>query len=256
MNYIIFDLEFNQDYDILKENKTEITTKYPFEILQLGALKLDGKLQRVSTLNRLVKPEIYKNLSPFIKEMTGIREDQLIHAKPFKEVYQEFIEFIKDDSSVLCVWGITDIKELFRNMEYHGINAASLPMEYINIQSYASKYLNCPKNTNIGLRNAVELMNISRSMPFHDAFNDAFYTAEILKKIHTKKMLPQIYIPKKLNLINIRNMDKKEIDTKNLLKQFEKMFSREMTDEENTIIKLAYIMGRTNQFETSIKKTK
>jgi len=249
MKYIIFDLEFNQEYPILKGNKINSTNKCPFEILQLGALKLDEKFQRVSTLNRLVKPDIYKSLNPFIKKMTGIREVQLINAKPFKEVYQEFIQFIKDDSSVLCVWGITDIKELFRNMEYHGISTSSLPKKYINIQSYASKYLSCKKNVSIGLCNAVELLNISRSMPFHDAFNDAFYTAEILKRIYNEQMLPQLYIAKKLDLISVAKTKKITLDNINLLKQFEKMFQRKMTCEEKTIIKLAYIMGKTNQFK-------
>jgi inhibitor of KinA sporulation pathway (predicted exonuclease) len=249
MKYIVYDLEFNQDYDILKETKTKVTAKCPFEILQLGALKLNEKLQRVSTLNRLVKPEIYKNLNPFVKEITGIRMDQLTTAKPFKEIFQEFTEFMKDDSSVLCVWGITDIKELFRNMEYHEIGADSLPREYINIQSYASKYFNCPKGTSIGLRNAVELLNISLSHPFHDAFNDAFYTAEVFKKIYSDQMVPQIYIPEKHRIRNSQNTEKKIIDTNNLLKQFEKMFNREMTAEEKAIIKLAYKMGMTNQFK-------
>lgn len=255
MKYIVFDLEFNQNYDILKETKTKTTVKCPFEILQLGALKLDEKFGMVSTLNRLVKPDIYKKINPFIREMTGIGLEQLIDAKPFKEVYQEFIDFIKVDSSVLCVWGITDIKELFRNIEYHGIDTHSLPKKYINVQSYASKFLNRPKNINIGLRNAVELLDISHTHPFHDAFNDAFYTAEILKTIYNDQMLPQIYIPEKRHFKNTLNTQKKTIDTISLLKQFEKMFHRQMTAEEKIIIKLAYIMGSTKQFKISKNET-
>jgi inhibitor of KinA sporulation pathway (predicted exonuclease) len=255
MNYIVFDLEFNQAYDILKEPKPKVPAKCTFEILQLGALKLDEKFQKISSLNRLVKPDIYKNLNPFVKEMTGIRMEQLIDAKPFKVVYQEFIEFIKDDSAVLCVWGITDIKELYRNMEYHGISATSLPKKYINIQSYASKYLSCTKGTSIGLRNAVELLNISLKHAFHDAFNDAFYTTEVFRKIYSDQMVPQLYIPEKNRLRNSPNRVKKIIDTNNLMKQFEKMFHREMTAEEKDIIKLAYVMGMTNQFKISKNET-
>jgi len=251
MKYIVFDLEFNQNYDILKKARTKATDKCPFEILQLGALKLDEKFRRISTLNRLVKPEIYKKLNPFISEMTGIGVEQLIGAKPFKEVYQEFIEFINFESSVLCVWGITDIKELLRNITYHGIDVDSLPKEYINVQSYTSKYFNRPRNISIGLRNAVELLNILQTNPFHDAFNDAFYTAEILKTIYNDKMLPQTYIPEKRRLKNTLNTKKKTIDTISLLKQFEKMFHRQMTVEEKAIINLAYIMGSTKQFKIS-----
>ena len=249
MKYIVFDLEFNQAYDVLVKTKPKIPAKYPFEILQLCALKLNEKLESIATLDRLVKPEIYITLNPFVAEITGIRMDQLTNAIPFKEVYKEFLEFVKDPSTVLCVWGVTDIKELYRNMEYHGISAEFLPKEYINIQAYATKYLCCTKGTSIGLRNAVEFLNISHSHPFHDAFNDAFYTAEIFKKIFNEEMVPQVYIPEKTRIRNSIHIDKKIVDTLNLLKQFEKMFHREMTEEEKSIIKLAYLMGSTNQFK-------
>jgi hypothetical protein len=43
-----------------------------------------------------------------------------------------------------------------------------------------------------------------------------------------------------------------------MIKQIEKMFNRAMTDDEKQIIKLAYIMGKTNQFQSkpvdSVKK--
>ncbi len=61
MNYIIFDLEFNQGYN----NQIEI--KCPFEIIQIGAVKLNENLTTIDTFNALVKPEIYSNLNPFIK---------------------------------------------------------------------------------------------------------------------------------------------------------------------------------------------
>ena len=43
MNYIIFDLEFNQGFDRLN-NKTVSNAKCPFEIIQIGAIKLDSEL--------------------------------------------------------------------------------------------------------------------------------------------------------------------------------------------------------------------
>ncbi len=55
--------------------------------------------------------------------------------------------------------------------------------------------------------------------------------------------------------INLRRLNRLatqnyKIDFVSLIKQFEKMFNREMTKEEKSIIKLAYIMGKTNQFQT------
>jgi hypothetical protein len=117
---------------------------------------------------------------------------------------------------------------------------------------YASKYLLCPKGTNVGLRNAVELLNIPVGSKFHDAFSDACYTTEVFKHIYNKNIKPALYQP------NIdresKGPDRKaSVDTFKLIKQFEKMYSREMTVEEQSIIKLAYIMGRTGQFLDSEK---
>ncbi|MCY6372138.1 3'-5' exonuclease [Clostridium ganghwense] len=254
MNYIIFDLEFNQGYNSIKRNKNAITPKCPFEIIQIGAVKLDENFETISTLDRLIKPEIYNKIHHFVKEITGITMEQLNKGKPFNEIYKELIEFVKNDRSILCVWGMGDMKELFRNIQYHELDTSLIPKEYINIQSYASKYLKCPKGTNIGLRNAVELLHIPIKNQFHDAFNDAYYTAEIFKKIYNEKIIPKIYNLNKHMRVNRQNNGKTKIDTYKLIKQFEKMFDREMTIEEKSIIKLAYMMGKTNQFE--IKNTK
>ena len=41
MEYVVFDLEFNQGFD-KEHNKTVSNERCPFEILQIGAVKLDS----------------------------------------------------------------------------------------------------------------------------------------------------------------------------------------------------------------------
>ncbi len=84
---------------------------------------------------------------------------------------------------------------------------------------------------------------------FHDAFNDAFYTAEIFKKVFNENLKAKIYDPNTTKIPPRSENKKTEIDTYNLIHQFEKMYNREMSEEEKSIIKLAYIMGKTNQFQ-------
>ncbi|AWI05401.1 3'-5' exonuclease [Clostridium drakei] len=249
MNYIIFDLEFNQSLNSKKENKNLTNLKCPFEIIQIGAVKLDENFQVISTIDKLVKPKLYTVMNPFVEEMTGIKIDILNKEQSFKEVYKDFLEFIGNNQSILCVWGACDIKELFRNIEYHNLDASSISKNYINIQWYASKYLNYPKGTSIGLKNAAELLNINIENKFHNALNDAYYTAEVFKKIPKKNVTIIKYDINK-NMRRVRNTPKENIlDISKLIKQFEKMFNRKMSDEEQKIIKLAYMMGKTRQFE-------
>ncbi|MBZ9632915.1 3'-5' exonuclease [Clostridium sp. FP1] len=255
MNYIVFDLEFNQGFNFAKETKSITNPKCPFEIIQIGAVKLNENFETIGALDILVKPEIYTTLNPFVKELTGLTMEILDTGKSFKEMYTEFTEFIKTDSSVLCVWGVADIKELFRNIEYHELDATIVPTDYINIQSYTSRKLNCKKGINIGLGNAAELLGVPIENEFHDAYNDAFYTAEVFKKIYSSEIKTRIYNPHKNTRVTRPDTENYKLDTCNLFKQFEKMFKREMTEDEKSIINLAYIMGKTNQFQIKVPQS-
>lgn len=245
MNYIVLDLEFNQYYKSSKETETIIST-CPFEIIQFGAVKLDEKLNKISTFNSFVKPEIYTELSPIISKITGITEETLISAPDHNLVYKNFIEFIGKERSILCVWGKADIKELYRNFAYHNFDISIIPKEYIDLQKYASKYFNCPKGILMGLKNAVELFHIPLNNNFHDALSDAKYTAKVFRKIINKTIIPKLYDPNKPKIQRKKTSSK--IDFNKLFMQFEKMYNREMSKEEKSIIKLAYMMGKTNQF--------
>jgi DNA polymerase III epsilon subunit-like protein len=99
--YIVFDLEFNQDFsDILSENIRG--SMFPFEIIQIGAVKLNSNFNVVESFMRYIKPEIYKKISPLIEELTGIKTEMIIDEKSFPEVYDEFINFI-DDIPIFCI---------------------------------------------------------------------------------------------------------------------------------------------------------
>lgn len=249
MNYIVFDLEFNQAYKSKKEKNIISNEKCPFEIIQIGAIKLDECFKTIETFSKLIKPHIYTTLNPFVENLTGITINDLNSSRPFKDIYEEFIDFIQGDRAILCVWGLADIKELFRNIKYHNLDITIIPKEYINLQQYASKYLKCPKGTHIGLNKAVTLLDIPLDSKFHNAFADAYYTTEVFKKIYSDKIQVKTYSPTNQRAQNTLSKEKKKIDYYGLIKQFEKMFNREMSEEEKKIIKLSYIMGKTNQFQ-------
>ncbi|MCY6483809.1 exonuclease domain-containing protein [Clostridium aestuarii] len=246
MNYIIYDLEFNQKSSDIKEIKTNKNSNLPFEIIQIGALKLNENFETLSTFNALIKPTLYNTVHPYVERLTKITDDKIKSCKLFPDVYNDFIEFIGDDEIILCVWGTVDIKELLRNIRFHNLSTSLISKYYIDIQQYASKYLNAPKRTKIGLKNAVELLNISiNNGEFHDAFNDAYYTTEVFKKIYDNNIKPKLYTHTPNKRVS---QPKEKIDMDSLITQFEKMYNREMSDEEKSIIKTAYMMGRTKQF--------
>lgn len=188
MNYIVFDLEFNQDIASL-QNFDKNSTHYPLEIIQIGAIKLDPDLNPTGTFNRYVKPTFYTRISPFVSEFTGITDEQLQNGNLFPDVYKAFLDFINETDSVFCIWGMADIKELIKNAEYHNLYNL-LPQMIINLQPYASLYLKIPSRNMLRLSYVVELLNIPITYTFHNAFHDALYTAAILKKIYNSTIRP------------------------------------------------------------------
>lgn len=247
MYFIVFDLEFNQDINSYQLNDMK-TSKYPYEIIQIGAIKLDQDYRTVATFNRYIKPSIYSQISSFVSELTGITSEQLLSEEPFHLIFKEFINFIGENNSIFCTWGMSDMKELYKNAEYHKLDKKLLPELYINLQPYVSTFLNLPKSQLLKLQTAVEVLDILMPYRFHNALNDAYYTAELFKIINNPSMEPKRYDP---NFINIQpRQPKKIIDFDKLILQFEKMYDRELNQEEQEMIKIAYQMGKTNQFIT------
>ncbi|MGN0143911.1 MAG: exonuclease domain-containing protein [Clostridium sp.] len=276
MNYIIFDLEFNQLYTKknneindssitdtaeLKEKKsqnkniqihkgTDNSKDYgvlemPFEIIQIGALKLNENLEVISTFERLVKPSLYKEIHPFIEDLTQITTDMVDNQDLFPKVYKDFMNFIGHDDFTMCVWGIDDIKQLIRNIHFHKLNIHNNIKKYIDVQKLASKAFNTPKGNRLGLKTAVEFWNIPITNNFHNALNDAVYTTDVFRKVFSKNVKPSIYSNPNFNRNSRPSL---KVDTEKLIAQFEKMFNRKMTKEEKCIIRIAYNMGKTHQF--------
>ncbi|MDU4935422.1 MAG: 3'-5' exonuclease [Peptostreptococcaceae bacterium] len=255
MEYIVFDLEFNQGFDKTL-NKTVSNERCPFEIIQIGAIKLDSNFNMIDTFNAYVKPEIYKDIHPFIQKMTGITKSDVKDASNFTQVYKEFKKFISSKKSVLCVWGTSDLKELYRNVNYYNLPSKTLPKSYINIQEYASKYFKNPTGKSIGLQNAISILGVEQNKSYHDALNDAYYTAQVFIKINSPDIVPDVYIYTPVKPAQSKRKIKKEIDYEKLFKEFEKILERQLTKEEKKIIDLAYKMGKTNQFVIETKDNK
>ncbi|MEF9990500.1 MAG: 3'-5' exonuclease [Romboutsia sp.] len=246
MEYIVFDLEFNQGFN--KElNKTMSNEKCPFEIVQIGAIKLDSHFNIIDTFNSYIKPEIYKDIHPFVGKITGITSRDVKGAPTFPQVYREFKKFASTKNPILCVWGTGDLKELYRNISYYGLPSKTLPKDYINIQKHASDYFNNPSGKSIGLQNAISILGLEEGKSYHNALNDAYYTAQVFIRIYNPSITSDVYMYTTLKPNSVKKC-KKEIDYSNLFEEFKKILGRDLTKEDKKIIDLAYKMGKTNQF--------
>ena len=253
MEYIVFDLEFNQGFD-RKLNKTVSNEKCPFEIIQIGAVKLNSNLDIIDTFDTFIKPNIYKEIHPFIKKMTNIIHEDVKDAPNFPQAFNNFKEFMNNDKNILCVWGNGDLKELYRNIKYYNLSTENLSNTYINVQHHASIYFNNPTGKSIGLQNAITLLQLNQDKSYHNALNDAYYTSLVFKNIFNDKIETKKY--------TFDNDSKKNPPTKrkvnydNIFSEFKKILNRDLNKEEKKIIHLAYKMGRKSKSSKDKKNLK
>lgn len=184
MEYIIFDLEWNQ----CPEGKEFENKSLPFEILEIGAVKLDSSYREISRFSERIRPVVYRTMHFRTREILHMDMDMLKNARTFPDVFHDFLDWC-GKTAYFCTWGSLDLYELQRNLCYHRLeNPFHAPLKFFDIQKIFS-ILYEDRKTRRSLEYAADFLQISGSMPFHSALNDAVYTAEILKHLPPEEVL-------------------------------------------------------------------
>lgn len=179
MNYIVIDLEWNQDAEGKHGKKHE---KLPFEIIEIGAIKLDEQKNTVGQFHELIRPVVYKSMHHITENMVHIHMEDLQRGKTFPQVVKKFLNWCGEDI-IFCTWGNLDLIELQRNMKYYHLPLLSdAPFPFLDIQKLFSIAFEDGKSRR-SLEYAVDYLQIEKDIPFHRAFSDAYYTARVLEKI-------------------------------------------------------------------------
>lgn len=186
LKYIVFDLEFNSPFKIDKITKQLMRGKAnplcPQEIIEIGAVKVNEKLDIEDTYQQYIKPRLYTKLHPKVRSKTRISYEDLEGGKGIIEAISSFREWIADSEYILCSWGSDDINELKRNCKFFNIDTSWID-RFIDIQKAGMKSLRLPMGQQLGLKNALVLLNIEIDTKLHKALNDSVFTAKIFKAI-------------------------------------------------------------------------
>lgn len=186
MNYIILDMEWNQGYPSKGVFIGDTRKILAGEIIQIGAVKLDENFFIKSTYTSLIKPVFYRKMHFKVQELTGISKDMLSEAAPFTEVFPDFIKWCGEEYDFI-IWGADDIRILKENIEINKIEGYEMHNWY-NLQIiYNSQCKSEHKQS--ALSTACESLGIAQEKQLHNALNDAFYTAEICRRLDMKSGL-------------------------------------------------------------------
>ncbi|MCR5595585.1 MAG: exonuclease domain-containing protein [Lachnospiraceae bacterium] len=176
MNYIVLDLEWNQ-----ASKPEDSDPAMPFEIVEIGALKLGSDRNMISEFSRLVKPQVYTTMHSITGNLIHLQMQQLQSGDPFPAVYEDFKNWCGDEP-FFCTWGPLDLTELQRNMRHFDIKPlANGPIAFLDVQKLFSIAFDFKERRNLEF--AIDHLGIEKDIPFHRAFSDAYYTALILERI-------------------------------------------------------------------------
>lgn len=178
MTYIVYDLEMT-----VRRKRGQVA-----EIIEIGAVKIeamDGTPRVSSTYQSFVKPVIVPILSPDTTAFTGISQQDVSAAGTLEEVVRSFVEWMGAEEYYLCAWGPDDLRQLVQECRQHGISTGWI-MNHNNLQKMLSKIYKLEKHQQMGLKHALEMLEIPFSGSHHRALDDALNTAQIVIKLFDK----------------------------------------------------------------------
>ena len=193
MHYIILDLEWNQ----ASAKPVELSASDPpglrFEIIEIGAVKVDPLGNVLGEFSELIRPVVHPHLFERIREVVKITEEDLIHARSFLEVWNDFISWCGSDFR-FCTWGSMDLTELQRNVDVYGLeNPFPHPLLYYDIQKLYSLAFEDGKIRR-ALDYAVGALALPEDGAFHRALSDAYYTWMVMDALDMEALSPMVSI--------------------------------------------------------------
>lgn len=186
MNYIIFDLEWNQP----TEETAAIREPFylPGEIIEIGAAKLDEHFHVIDTLRVYSRPKYYPKMHKRIASLTGIH-DKLLEEQglPFPEAYQKFIDWCGEEYAFMT-WSMSDLPTLIDNMALYGIDISDLP-DWYDLQRIFGREI-MRSTVKYSLEYAMEVLQETGG-DAHDAMNDSVNTAKICGHLDLEEYLDE-----------------------------------------------------------------
>ncbi len=185
MQYIVIDLEWNQPMSYQSSVFKAVGDQLMFEMIQIGAVKLDQEMQIVDTLSLPIRPVHYVKIHPRIKRMTRLDDETLEGASTFLEAMEQFSSWCGEDY-LLLTWGCDDVSVLKQNMDFHQCSLQLPPL--CDIQRLFSDVFEMGKDRK-GLKAAMDFLQIEaqEDKNFHNALHDAYYTALVFSRLPDKE---------------------------------------------------------------------
>ena len=179
MQFVVADLEWNGAYSHKAHG-------YFNEIIEIGAVKLNDRLELVDRYHALIKPVVSRKLSDIVSGLTSITQEELDSGGHFTQVIARFRKWIGQEETVFLTWSTTDLLVLMENCRYFfGEERIPFLERYADLQAYAQQRMGTGSAQQMGLAKACELLGITDDgMDSHRALDDSEMTGRVLQKVY------------------------------------------------------------------------
>lgn len=178
MYYVVIDLEWNQYHNPLRTPTSRSGVKMHEEIIQIGAIKTDHKMNPVDTFSLYVRLGGGRRLDRYVRKLTHISDHDIACGEDLSVAAPEFADWLKDVDAIFS-WGPDDRRVFLNNLAFYDLPAPACAW-YDAQKIYASQV---PEHGGLALKSVAEAMNVHVNLTLHDAMNDAILTAFCMAKL-------------------------------------------------------------------------
>lgn len=196
MKYIVIDLEMNPIINKFKKERRICKN----EIVEIGAVLIDEKYNKVARYQQYVKPE-YNAIGRRYEELTGVTNKLVQNAPAFKEAMQNFCHWQENccnlaEPIAVYAWSENDRRQLDQEMQLKQLpkeKYSVLQCSWYDLQKEYCSMLGLQRM--ITLHAAVGAMGEAFVGRMHDALWDAENTARIFVLSRNETKFKQIMKP-------------------------------------------------------------
>ena len=150
------------------------------EIIEIGACWATQDGQVLERFQQLVKPLARPILTPFCKQLIGIRQEEVDHAPLFPiaaRALQAFVNDLASSDTIWMSWGTYDHKQLIRDAQRHGVTMP-LTMPHQNAKRLFAKAQRIGKE--VGMTKACAMAGLELEGQHHRGLDDAVNIAKLM----------------------------------------------------------------------------
>ena len=177
MNYILLDLEWNSAY-------SKRHSKFVNEIVQIGAVKLNERLEFMDDITIMVHSQLTKRLSNRFKQLTNITNDDMLAGLYLPQAIERYNRWAGSDT-VTMTWSTSDLYAIFENCNSFADGKTFAIEKYVDLQGFVQDFLHRAGHEfsgQISLKTAAEMLTLdTQGIEFHTARDDSMLSAEILR---------------------------------------------------------------------------